>query len=455
MTADGVASTPAEWVRPRPARTGLRGDAIAALLLALGSTVSLLLYLRASYLDDPAPWWVSVITIAVQTVPLVWRRVHPEIVAVVVAVGFFLGQQLAVPEPLFSNISLFVAMYSVGAWSRSRRWANYVRAFIVLGMFLWIAVHLITTVGDPTVLPDVPRSGVFSAFASFAVIQIITNLLYFGGAWYFGDTAYRAARERAQLEARTAELASERERTAAQAVSLDRVRIARELHDVVAHHVSVMGVQAGAARRVIEANPVQAEASLRIIEDSARAAVDELRGLLGTLRDGEADAAGRDSSTRRVDQLPDLVSESTAAGVPTELRVIGEPRELTPLVEFTLYRVAQEALTNVRKHAGVAATAEVRLRYSAEGVELEVADTGVAPARSAATTTGLGHVGMRERLDVVGGALEVGPRRAGGYLVRASVPTTATAATAAPAATAAHDAPTTGVSPLVVSGGER
>ena len=422
MSAEAVGNPTAAWVRPRPGRDSLRRDTVAAALLALGSTVSVLLYLRASYLDDPAPWWVSALAIAIQTVPLVWRRVQPELVAIVVATGFFLGQQLAVPEPLFSNIALFVAMYSVGAWSGGRRRAFYTRALIVVGMFVWIAVHLLLTVGDPTVLPDIPRSGVFSAFASIAVIQVITNLLYFGGAWYFGDAAYRAARERAELVARTAELASERERTSAQAVALDRLRIARELHDVVAHHVSVMGVQAGAARRVVEANPVQAAASLRIIEGSARSAIDELQRLLGTLRDGEGDAAGTTSPTRRVDQLPDLIDESSAAGVPTRLRVFGDPLTLTPLVEFTLYRVAQEALTNVRKHAGHAATAEVRLRYSAGAVELEVTDTGTGVQKSRVGGSGLGLLGMRERLEVVGGALEVGTRRAGGYLVRARVP---------------------------------
>ena len=124
---------------------------------------------------------------------------------------------------------------------------------------------------------------------------MLTNLLYFGGAWYFGDSAYRSARSRAELEQRTAELAAERERTRAQAVAIERLRIARELHDVVAHHVSVIGVQAGAARRVIAKDPDAAVASLSAIESSAREAVDELHGLLGTLRGdtGPVDVAGR------------------------------------------------------------------------------------------------------------------------------------------------------------------
>src|SRR5690606_4488846 len=136
---------------------------------------------------------------------------------------------------------------------------------------------------------EASRSGARSQFAPIAIIQSITNILHFGGAYFCGNTAFAAARPRAALEFRTRELAEEREQTAAQAVALDRVNIARELHDVVAHHVSVMGVQAGAARRVIGQDPEQASESLQLIERNAREAVDELHRLLTTLRETEAD----------------------------------------------------------------------------------------------------------------------------------------------------------------------
>src|SRR5690606_24309066 len=209
-------------------------------------------------------------------------------------------------------------------------------------------------------------------------IQVITNLLYFGGAFYFGNAMHASARQRADLEARTTELAEEREHTAAQAVALDRVNIARELHDVVAHHVSVMGVQAGAARRVITTDPQQASESLELVERNAREAVDELHRLLTTLRETSQDAASESSSTRGLEQLPGLVEETVASGVPTTFQVVGDPRPVTSLTGFTLYRVAQEALTNVRKHAGPHATADVRLRYEPGSVELEVGDMGTA-----------------------------------------------------------------------------
>ena len=417
-----------DWLRPRPGREGYRRDAIGAALLAVGATVSAMLYTRVGYYLDldaeptlhPAPAWVSAIMIVALTAPLAWRRRYPEVVAVVVSVAFFLTPTLRVPEALFGSISLFIAIYSVGAWSRNRRAATVTRILIIIGMFVWIGVQLVLTVDDPNSMPGYSRSGVFSAFASFAVINVLTNLLYFGGAYYFGSTAYRSARERAELEDRTAELAAERERSAQQAVALDRVRIARELHDVVAHHVSVMGVQAGAARRVIQTDPAQASASLSTIEESARTAVDELHRLLTTLRDSDSDDASTSSSTRGLDQLDDLVEESTAAGVPATLQIVGEPRPVTALVGFTVYRVTQEALTNVRKHAGARATVDVRLRYLPDGIELEVADTAVGRGLNLAGT-GHGHVGMRERLAAVGGKLEVGPQQRGGYLVRARI----------------------------------
>jgi signal transduction histidine kinase len=417
-----------DWLRPRPSREGYRRDALGVAVLAIGTTVSVLLYTRSGYFTDldadpplhPAPMWLSAIMIVALTLPLAWRRRYPEVVAVVVSVAFFLAPTFRVPEALFGSITLFIAIYSVGAWSRHRRAATITRILIIVGMFVWIGVQLVLTVDDPDTLPGFSRSGVFSAFASYALINVLTNLLYFGGAYYFGSTAYRSARERAELEARTAELARERERSAEQAVALDRVRIARELHDVVAHHVSVMGVQAGAARRVIQSDPAQASESLSTIESSARSAVDELHRLLTTLRESDSDVASTSSSTRGIDQLSDLVEESTAAGTPATLQFVGDPHPVSSLVGFTVYRVTQEALTNVRKHAGARATVDVRLRYLAGGVELEVVDTGQGTGLRTAGA-GHGHVGMRERVAAVGGELEIGPRSRGGYLVRARI----------------------------------
>jgi len=412
-----------EWIRPGPGARAFKRDAFGALLLAVGTALSAMLHHRLG-VYEAAPLWLTVTTIAALTLPLALRRRFPAVVAVIASVAYFVGQQFGVAEYLFTNIALFIAIYSVGAWSRHRRTAILVRVGIIIAMFVWIAVSLVTAANDVELLPGLSRSGVFSQLASWSLISLLTNALYFGGAYYFGDSAYAAARSRADLEAKTAELAAERERTAAQAVALDRIQIARELHDVVAHHVSLMGVQAGAARRVLSTDPVQAAASLSTIEHSARSAVDELHRMLGTLRKpgdhlGVVDAASTSSSTRGVEQLPELIDASSASGAPATLTIVGTPRPVTSVLGFTLYRLAQEALTNARKHGGPEVTVDVRLRYLGDSVELEVADTG---SGRGSAEVGHGQRGMLERVAAVGGAIEFGPRPRGGYLVRAVLP---------------------------------
>ena len=202
------------------------------------------------------------------------------------------------------------------------------------------------------------------------------------------------------------------------------MRIARELHDVVAHHVSLMGVQAGVARSVLDRDPDKSREVLSGIEESARTSLRELRQLLETLRTPDAADGGEPSTdtaptTPGWASIPSLVAEATAAGLPTTFAVIGEPAaEPPPLVQVNLFRIAQEALTNARRHAGPNASADVRIRYDGGTVELEVTNTG----RRGSSTPGLGQRGMRERAAVSGGTIEMGPRTRGGYLVRVRVP---------------------------------
>ncbi len=404
------------WVRPLPDRHGFRRDLVLAVIVAAGMGVSTLLYSTLGFYSEPASPWVSAICIAAGTLPLVLRRRSPLAVAVVVALAFVATQLLSVPELLFSNIALFIALYSVGAWARSRRQANIVRSVIVIGMFAWIGIALVVRASDPSVtgLEATPTS-----LVALGLIQIITNALYFGGAWYFGDRAWTAARERVTLQARTDELARERELTSAQAISLERVRIARELHDVVAHHVSVMGLQAGAARRVFEADPAMASASLVAIESSARSAVDELRRLLVTLRDDGTDDS---PSVTGIDHLGALALSTRGAGISAGFDVVGSPRPVPATVDATAYRIAQEAITNTLKHAGAGARVDMRLRYLDGSIEIEVSDDGSGRLQNPPSQTGLGLIGMRERVNAVGGSLHAGPRRDGGYLVRANLP---------------------------------
>ncbi len=414
------------WVRPAPDAAGRRADALLALGLALLATTTSLLYSRTGMFTETAPVWVWVLGLGLCTLPLALRRRYPVPVAVLVSVGFFVCGQFGVPEALVVSIALFIALYTVGAWEPNRTLAVWSQLIIAVAMVMWLVVSLIIASSDPDTMPNVSRVGLFSAFATYAVLQIITNLLYFAGAFFFGRSSWRAARMRAVLESQGRELELERQTSAAQAVALDRLGIARELHDVVAHHVSVMGIQAAAARRSLERAPERAAAALEVVEQSAHAAVTELRAIVHTLRTPEADDP---ASTVGVAQLPTLIAESQRSGTPTTLIVAGDARPLPLLVDLALYRVAQEALTNVRKHAGRGAAAEVRLRFLVDRTELEVADDGVQQRLGVAPAglrgSGLGLRGMRERIGAVGGTLETVKRERGGFMVRASVPTAA------------------------------
>ncbi|TFB98664.1 sensor histidine kinase [Cryobacterium adonitolivorans] len=418
------------WRRPRGPRTAYRVDAWVALALAGGTALSISLTLGTGLMGD-APWWQVVIWVALIALPLAARRRWPEAVALLVSLVFAVFGSMGVTDGLFSSICLYVAIYSVGAWSHHRTIARWTRLGIIAGMFIWLFWSLLETANQSTAIPELSRDGFFSPYAAYGLLQVLLNLVYFWAAYYFGGAAWQAARRSAALEALTRELATERERTAAQAVSLERVRIARELHDVIAHHVSLMGVQAGAARRILDRDPANAARAITVIEESARSAVDELNTMLGALRADDTDGAQpahQSTSTRGVDQLAELAQENTDAGLAVRLQVIGEPRPVPGTIGLSLYRIAQEALTNTRKHAGTGATAELRLRYEADAVELEATDTGRGvrpPAGTAAEQRapgGLGQQGMRERVAAVGGTLELANRPRGGYLVRARVP---------------------------------
>jgi signal transduction histidine kinase len=215
--------------------------------------------------------------------------------------------------------------------------------------------------------------------------------------------------------------ALEREQAEAlhRAVAHERSRIARELHDVVTHHVSVMTIQAGAARKVMATAPDQAEEALLAVEAGGRAAMTELRHVMGLLTMDGADPAEL-APQPGLDQLEALVARVRDAGLPVELTVTGEPRPLPSGVELTAYRVVQEALTNTVKHAA-GAPAAVTIDYGADQLRVDVVDTGGGPGPGASTGAGHGLIGLRERLAVYGGTLNA--RRLGaGYRVTAQIP---------------------------------
>ena len=250
----------------------------------------------------------------------------------------------------------------------------------------------------------------------------------FALAWVLGDSMRTRRAYYAQLEERAARLEKEREAQAKVAVAAERARIARELHDVVAHNVSVMVVQADGAAYVLDAAPDQAKKALETISGTGRQALAEMRRLLGVLRTGEH-AGGRASTCPQpdVEQIDDLVEQVRGAGLPVDFKVEGTPRPLPSGVELTAYRIVQEALTNTRKHGGPDVGASVRLVYFDDGLGLLVEDDGRGAPHElyedgGADGQGHGLIGMRERVGMVGGTLDAGPRPGGGFRISALLP---------------------------------
>lgn len=422
------------WARPVPTDRQRRWDLAVGVLLAAGVTVSTVLS-RSAGIDpgslrpgqgEELAWALAV------GLPLCFRRSHPSIVLMACTVAFIGLQVRFVGDSTVSSICLFVALYTAGAWSRDRRRATVVRIVVVVGLFAFLGNALSTnTWSTLNGLAVGSRTGPLPVLTASAIYAIGMNILFLAGAWIFGNTAWVQTRQRMELAKRNRELQVERDENARNAVIAERFRIARELHDVVAHHVSAMGVQAGAARLMLTRDPAAVGRALMSIELAGRDAIEEMHLLLGVLRDGgqptqsAAPAAG-------VEQLAALVAGPRGA-LRTTYTVDGEPRELPQSLSISLYRITQEALTNTLRHAN-ASKVDVTLHYTATTVELTVVDDGAATADRAVTTPpaqdtrraedgrtrgGLGHIGMRERVALHGGTLQVGPANDRGYSVRA------------------------------------
>jgi signal transduction histidine kinase len=241
---------------------------------------------------------------------------------------------------------------------------------------------------------------------------IVFMFIFAAATWAIGRAIGLWGRRAADLEERADEL----QRAHAEAVAGERATIARELHDVIAHSVSVMTVQAGAARLLFDDDPSRAKESLLAVEETGRQALAEMRRLLGILR-GDAQE-GRLAPQPGIADLDALVEQVRSAGLPVDVLVEGKPRALPPGVDLAAYRVVQEALTNTLKHAG-AARAEVLIRYSETALELAVTNDGHVRRNGRG---GHGLIGMRERVTLYGGELHAGPRSGGGYAVRATLP---------------------------------
>lgn len=423
------------WVRPAPGRTSLRADILGGAALFAGALLSMALWRITGIQQDFADAPVAVGLLAGVTLPLMVRRRWPSPALLVVSVFFIIGGEAVVAEAYVMSIALFIAIYTVNAWEPHRQRAAVVSTVVVAAMFIWLLTSFFRVAADPPVGESVDLGpGTLSPLAAYMLLQVLINILYFAGAVWFGNRAWQAARDRALVHQRAQQVLDERARVESQAITIERMRLARELHDAVAHHVSLIGVQAAAARTLLDENGSPAAEALEHVEESARHAISELHGLLGTLRDTSdtnivstadgASTSGEPIGSLGVHRLPDLVDDHRAAGLEVELLVIGDPVPLRPVTSLNVYRITQEALTNVRKHAGGQPRTDVRLRYGDGAIEVEITDDGSGRRRrtSRQDSGGLGLIGMRERAAADGGILEARPVRDGGFLVRASIP---------------------------------
>jgi signal transduction histidine kinase len=356
------------------------------ILLALGLAALLQLEIWGS--DVTVPKSLAVPVGLLMTVPLAWRRRAP--LAVVAVVMAALAAQSLVDSseqpPQTPFLALVVAVYSLAAYTDRPR--------ALFGGAISLAVILLSEPDD----------------------FIVAGPLY-TGVWLAGRLFRDRQRLAAALQSRTDALEREQEETARLAIAEERARIARELHDVVAHSVSVMVVQAWAERLALGPGQESTRETLVSIEKTGRQALAEMRRLLGMLRKDDEELAL--APLPSLDHLDSLVAHVREAGLPVELHVEGSRRTLPAGVDISAYRIVQEALTNALRHAGPA-RARVVVRYGEGEVELEVADDG----RGSQQTNANGHglVGMRERVALYGGELNTGLREEGGYAVRARLP---------------------------------
>ncbi|MFV0532083.1 MAG: sensor histidine kinase [Cumulibacter sp.] len=418
----------ATWQRPAADAEQIRNDMLGAVGLFLLGIMSVVLTIAIGiYGEDGAAPAVSVGLVAATTLPLGLRRRVPTAVLAIVAIAFIVAGELVVGETIVMNIGLFCAIYTVGAWESDRVRAAWARIACIAVMAVWLIIGMFRIAGED-LGTDGGGIGALTPNIGFMLQNLLINALYFAGAYWFGEHAWNAARQRSVLQQRTRELAAEKARATRQAVTIERLRIARELHDAVAHHVSLMGVQAAAARAILPRDIDGAQAQLTALEDSARAAVAELYALLGTLRDDDGAEPVESRPLPGVDGIEQLVAEAAATGLEVSIVEVGERRDIPPLIGLNLYRITQEALTNTTKHAGQTARAVVTVRYLDDAVELEVADDGRRRGLPQSHGIGLGLPSMRERVASLGGELIAEPRSGSGFVVRAHVPTPATSA---------------------------
>ncbi|GAA4928418.1 hypothetical protein GCM10023224_04510 [Streptomonospora halophila] len=386
----------------------------AAMVVALAATNSALVTLSRETPEMSAVWVHGAAghaAGAALALTLLARRYLPFTVLIVLTVSGLAGDVAGVLVWGAASLGIAAAAYSVG------RYLTLVRS--LAGVGAGVVVNVATTVLSPA-----------TGSAESGEPWWINQAFYLGwilASWWVGRLVRMRSFHMVELAARAERLERARDAHTRAVLAEERTRIARELHDVVAHHVSVMTVQATAGRRVIERSPERARQTLVEIEETGRQAMSEMRRIVDVLREPDGDGGADRGPQPGLGGIGELVRQISDTGTPVELVAEGVPVELAPGLDLTLYRVVQESLTNVLKHAGRDAPTTVSVRYGTRAVDVSVADEGgSAPGTGsrppASDEPGHGLVGMRERVALYGGELEAGPRDGGGFEVRARIP---------------------------------
>ena len=375
-----------------PGRPVAVDAAVALVFLALAQ-------LEVVLADSAAPLEAKLVGATLTTVPLAWRTAAPLPVAALTTGGFAVAVALGLPPDgsLFPIIAPIVAVYTVGAHGSA------------------MALALAVLAGSVPYCAAIAVSGADDANVALYVGSVL-------GALLVGRAVRAMGFEVDALEARTTALERERDEVAQAAVAGERARIARELHDVIGHSISVMGLQAGAVRRVLRPEQERERDALLAVERTGRDSVAEMHRLLCLLRE---DGTGATTALPTVRRLDDLIADVRRAGLEVDLEVEGDLGDVTPGRALAAFRILQEALTNALKHAPDAHV-RARVARSAAGIVVEVADNGTGTGTGTGTapnaTGGHGLVGMRERVALYGGTLAAGPAPGGGFAVRARIP---------------------------------
>jgi signal transduction histidine kinase len=374
------------WLRRHPVLV----DSFLAGVLGLIALQSMLLF----------PW-PQVPTTLLMVVPIAVRRKIP-VTAFAITQAGALWQIATQRDIAVAVLAVLIQLYTIAAYRPRRASVTALCVSLVgsgaSGLIFW--------------LPDDMN----------LAARLLLGGVMFGGsavtAWVLGDSMRYRRGYYAALEDRAARLEAERDAQAKVAAAAERARIARELHDVIAHHVSVMVVQADGAAYALRTSPDTTETALRAISRTGRQALSEMRHLLGVLRtDGDR---AQLAPVPGLGELRELLDQARAAGLAVTYTLSGTPRDLPEGAGLAAYRVVQESLTNTRKHAGLAASAAVALRYEPEGLTVEVTDDGLASPPPG--SGGHGLAGMRERIEMYGGTVQAGPAEGGGFRVIARLP---------------------------------